>query len=145
MKRTLPWLTCLLLAACGGGSSSDAGGKPPDNVFGASYTLQLAGGVPQAITAESLTLTLAAVADSRCPAQTVCVSAGQAVLTVRVAQAGQAAADLSLSLDATQPRVPAEGTYRQYTVRLQALEPSPPPVGGVALSAYRATLRVERP
>lgn len=144
MKRSIPWLMCAALAACGGGDGGDRpqpqGGDP-----GAAYTVQLAGGVPQVLAPESLTLTLAKVDDTRCPAQAQCVWAGQAVLTVNVAQAGQAAADLALSLDATQPKVPAQASYRHYTVRLQSLEPSPPPAGGVPLADYRATVRVERP
>jgi len=145
MKRAIPWMMGALLAACGGGESDSAGGRPqPQGEPGASYTVQLAGGQAQTIAAESLTLTLGQVADSRCPLQAQCVWAGQAVLTVKVVQAGQAAADLALSLDATEPKVPAQASYRGYTVRLQSLEPSPPPAGGLPLSAYRATVRVER-
>jgi hypothetical protein len=66
------------------------------------------------------------------------------VLTVTAAQTGVPAVDLALSLDATQPKVPAQAVYRNYTVTLQSLEPSPPPAGGVSLSAYKATLRIER-
>jgi hypothetical protein len=145
MKRAIPWLMCALLAACGGGDGGDRavpqGGDPG---AGAAYTVQLTGGVPQVLATESMTLTLAKVDDTRCPAQAQCVWAGQAVLTVNVAQAGQAAADLALSLDAIQPKVPAQASYRHYTVRLQALEPLLPPAGGLPLSAYRATVRVER-
>ena len=144
MKRSIPWLLCATLAACGGGDGDRAQPQGGDPGAGAAYTVQLAGGVPQLLAAESLTLTLAKVDDTRCPLQAQCVWAGQAVLTVNVAQPGQAAADLALSLDATQPKVPAQAAYRHYTVRLQALEPSVPPVGGVPLSAYRATVRVER-
>jgi hypothetical protein len=145
MKRSILFPMCLLLAACGGGGESPRTQPQGEPAGPATYTVTLTGGQPQVIGAESLTLTLAAVSDSRCPAQAVCVWAGQAVLTVRAEQAGQAAADLALSLDATDPKVPAQASYRSYTVRLQSLEPSPPPAGGVALAAYRATLRVERP
>ena len=55
------------------------------------------------------------------------------------------AVDLALSLDATQPKVPAQASYRNYVITLQALEPGAPPSGGLPLSAYKATLRVERP
>ena len=144
MKRAIPWLMSALLAGCGGGDSDSAVGRPQPQGEPAAYTVQLAGGQAQTITAESLTLTLGQVADSRCPLQAQCVWAGQAVLTVNVAQSGQPAADLALSLDATDPKVPAQATYRHYTVRLQTLEPSPPPAGGLPLSAYRATVRVER-
>ena len=150
MKRVLPLFVCAALAtlaACGGGGGDDRqtpqGGGPGSGP--AAYSVQLTGGQPQAVPNEPLTLTLANVSDSRCPAQAQCVWAGQAVLTVTAAQTGVPAVDLALSLDATQPKVPAEATYRNYVVKLQALEPAVPPSGGLPLSAYKATLRVERP
>ena len=146
MKRVLPFLVCAALAACGGGGGDDRQTPQGGGSGGpASYTVQLTGGQPQALPNEPLTLTLANVSDSRCPAQAQCVWAGQAVLTVTAAQTGVPAVDLALSLDATQPKVPAEATYRNYVVKLQALEPAVPPSGGLPLSAYKATLRVERP
>jgi hypothetical protein len=144
MKRSIPWLMCGLLAACGGGDGMDRQ-QPQQGNEPVAYSVQLTGGQPQVLAAESLTLTLAKVDDTRCPATAQCVWAGQAVLTVNVVQAGQAAADLALSLDATQPKVPAQAAYRGYTIKLQSLEPAAPPAGGAPLSAYKATVRVERP
>ena len=142
MKRVLPFFVCAALAACGGG---DDGDRQQPQQGPATYTVQLTGGQPQTLPNEPLMLILANVSDSRCPAQAQCVWAGQAVLTVTAAQTGVPAVDLALSLDATQPKVPAQATYRNYVITLQALEPGPPPSGGLPLSAYKATLRVERP
>lgn len=142
MKRALPFLMCAVLAACGGGDGDD---RQQPQQGPAAYTVQLTGGQPQTLPNEPLMLILANVSDSRCPAQAQCVWAGQAVLTVTAAQTGVPAADLALSLDATQPKVPAQATYRNYVITLQALEPGAPPTGGLPLSAYKATLRVERP
>lgn len=141
MKRVLPFFVCAVLAACGGGGGDDRQQPQQGPV---AYTVQLTGGQPQTLPTEPLMLILANVSDSRCPAQAQCVWAGQAVLTVTAAQTGVPAVDLALSLDATQPKVPAQAVYRNYTITLQSLEPSLPPVGGLALSAYKATLRVER-
>jgi hypothetical protein len=141
MKRVLPFFVCAVLAACGGGGGDD---RQQPQQGPAAYTVQLTGGQPQTLPTEPLMLILANVSDSRCPAQAQCVWAGQAVLTVTAAQTGVPAVDLALSLDATQPKVPAQAVYRNYTITLQALEPGPPPNGGLPLSAYKATLRVER-
>jgi hypothetical protein len=142
MKRVLPFFVCAALAACGGGGGDD---RQQAQQGPASYTVQLTGGQPQTLPNEPLMLILANVSDSRCPATAQCVWAGQAVLTVTAAQTGVPAVDLALSLDATQPKVPAQATYRNYVITLQALEPGVPPTGGLPLSAYKATLRVERP
>ena len=146
MKRVLPFFVCAALAACGGGGGDDRQTPQGGGTGGpAAYTVQLTGGQPQTLPNEPLMLILANVSDSRCPAQAQCVWAGQAVLTVTAAQTGVPAVDLALSLDATQPKVPAQASYRNYVITLQALEPGPPPRGGLPLSAYKATLRVERP
>ena len=142
MKRVFPFFVCAVLAACGGSDGDDR--QQPQQGGPAAYTVQLSGGQPQTLPNEPLMLILANVSDSRCPAQAQCVWAGQAVLTITAAQTGVPAVDLALSLDATQPKVPAQAVYRNYTITLQSLEPSPPPAGGLALSAYKATLRVER-
>ena len=143
MKRVLPFFVCAALAACGGGGGDGDRQQPQQGP--AAYTVQLTGGQPQTLPNEPLMLILANVSDSRCPATAQCVWAGQAVLTVTAAQTGVPAVDLALSLDATQPKVPAQATYRNYVITLQALEPGVPPTGGLPLSAYKATLRVERP
>ena len=75
MKRSIPWLMCAALAACGGGDGGDRP-QPQRGDPGAAYTVQLAGGVPQVLAPESLTLTLAKVDDTRCPAQAQCVWRG---------------------------------------------------------------------
>jgi hypothetical protein len=142
MKRVLPIVLCAVLAACGGSDGADR--QQPQQGGPAAYSVQLIGGQPQTLPSEPLMLIVANVSDSRCPAQAQCVWAGQAVLTVTAAQTGVPAVDLALSLDATQPKVPAQAVYRNYTITLQSLEPSPPPAGGLSLSAYKATLRIER-
>lgn len=149
MNRALPLLLCLLLAACGGGGDADAPRAQPtqagDQTAGAAYTLTLRAGQPTELPAEALTLKLGTVEDSRCPAQVQCVWAGEARVSVNVAQAGQAAADLALVIGASQdPKASPKGTYRGYTITLQALEPTPQQAGPVALDQYRATVRVER-
>ena len=79
--------------------------------------------------------------DSRCPANAVCVQAGDATVVVRVLDAG-AAADYALH---TADSVRAAATHRQLRIELVQLAPYPFSGRPIAQEDYRATLKVTAP
>jgi hypothetical protein len=78
--------------------------------------------------------------DSRCPADVVCVWAGDAVVQVRVIEAAQADYELHAG-------DPARGaaSHRQTRIELVELQPYPFSSRTIAPADYRATLTVTRP
>ena len=59
--------------------------------------------------------------DSRCPADAICVTAGDAVVALRLSRPGAAAAEREVHSDTGGSRT----TYQGYTITLEALTPYP--------------------
>jgi hypothetical protein len=130
-----------LVAGCGGGDDSTV----PTGPQRASYTVTLRGEQPVVISAESLTLQLTEVHDSRCPINALCVWAGHGAVAVRVSQEGQSAETVQIGFPApAEMKLPGDATYRGYRLSLQALDPFPVAGVTVPLGDYRATVLVER-
>jgi len=78
--------------------------------------------------------------DSRCPADAMCVWAGDAEAVFVVVERGRPESSLSLHTDASRGQ---QATVGDWTLTLHGLEPSPYSGRPVAPSDYRATLRVD--
>ena len=126
---------CLLLAtACD--EKSPTGPSIPLN-----ERFTLAPGQTAAVESGALRVEFRGVSgDSRCPADAVCVWAGDAVVQVRVTDS--AAADYELH---TGDSARASAVHRQIEVRLLELQPYPFSSRTIAPGDYRATLIVKRP
>ena len=127
------------LAVAAGVALPGCAGKPPAGP----YTIDLALRSPVVIAAEGLHVELLAVDDKRCPVDVVCVWAGYAAVTIRVACCGIAPADLLIGTAAASTTgLPGPGRYGRFRFSLLDLQPpqrqSVPP-GGLN---YRALLRV---
>ncbi|HEV2147705.1 MAG TPA: hypothetical protein VGR37_09915 [Longimicrobiaceae bacterium] len=77
--------------------------------------------------------------DSRCPTDVVCVTAGEAVVVLTLAEPARAPAEVTLR---TTPGKDA-ATYGVYRVQLLDLDPKPRS-GGSPPETYLATLRIAR-
>jgi hypothetical protein len=143
--RTLTRLlavTALLSAAC---STTDEPHAPTPNLtpkLNTPFTLEI--GQSAVLTEPAVTITFTAVPqDSRCPADAVCVWAGDAVvaLTLHVGPPEGDGPDVEAELHTNlEPRSTPWGVH--YELRLLELRPVPlldPPSG----AAYRATLVME--
>jgi hypothetical protein len=78
--------------------------------------------------------------DSRCPADAVCVWAGDAEAVFAVTRRGSPSTPVSLH---TEPSRGQQATVDGWTLTLSTLEPSPYSGRPVAPSDYKATLRVD--
>ena len=128
------------LAGCATPSRSDAAGEPPQADVRV-HTVILARGQQAVIAAESLTVKLTAINDSRCPAEVTCVWAGHAVVTLQASKPGMAPATLLIGTQS--PRgmgLPYEASYAGFQFHLLALD-----AGDGTLPAPRATIRIARP
>ena len=76
--------------------------------------------------------------DSRCPADVVCIQAGDAIVHIRALEGG-AAADYALH---TGDSARAVATHRQLRVELVRLDPYPFSGRTIGQADYRATLKV---
>ena len=134
-------LVALLAAALGFTaclSSSNAPSAPSGVPMGREFTLAPG----QSATVGGLTVVFAGVgSDSRCPADVVCVWAGEALVNVSARVPGEAEATLSLRAGA---RAGEEAAYAGYTIRLVSLAPYPRASKPIAPGDYRATLTVSR-
>jgi hypothetical protein len=79
------------------------------------------------------------VEDSRCPTNTTCIWAGDAV--VRIGLRGANAESGTLDLH-TLSDTAAEGSFQKYRLRLVQLAPTPHESGGIPADQYVATLIV---
>lgn len=133
-----------LVAACGGGDDSVMA-QPAGGAQRASYTVTLRSDQAVVIGAETLSLQLTEVRDSRCPLNALCVWAGHGAVAVRVSQDGQNAETLQIGFPApAEMKLPGDASYHGYRFSLQQLDPFPVAGVTVPLSDYRATVLVER-
>ena len=139
------WLSGLtLIALCATACAGDP--RPESPSPGApTYTITLAHGRPVVVAEESLSVELTAVKDSRCPSDVRCVWAGHATVTLQVSKAGSAAESVTIGTRApTSMNLPFEATYGRYRFGLVSLEPGNSHSAPVALSLYRATVKVTK-
>lgn len=104
------------------------------------HTATVSLGHPAHIAAESLTIELVSVKDSRCPQGVTCIWAGHAAVALKVGKPGVATTTITIGTDA--PRhmaLPYDAEYADYSFHLVKLEP-----GNTQSPAtrYRATVRV---
>jgi hypothetical protein len=78
--------------------------------------------------------------DSRCPADVVCIQAGDAIVRIRVSDIGDGAAYELHTGDSSRAAV----TYSQLRIALVDLQPYPVSSRPIAAGDYRATLIVTR-
>jgi hypothetical protein len=79
--------------------------------------------------------------DSRCPADVVCITQGDAEAVFTVTQAGQASVQLTLH---TEPGRGERATVGAISLSLTRLDPYPYSSRPISPSEYRAWLRVDR-
>jgi hypothetical protein len=79
--------------------------------------------------------------DSRCPADAICVTMGDAEAVFEVTASGRPAGALSLH---TEPGRGQQAIVGDWTLTLRRLDPYPYAGRPVAASDYQATLRVDR-
>jgi hypothetical protein len=136
-------VAALCLSACGGGGDDST--SPTGGPQRGSYTVTLRDEQSVVISAESLTLQLTEVQDSRCPINALCIWAGHGAVALRVSQEGQAAETVKIGFPApAEMKLPGDASYRGYRLSLQTLEPFPVAGVTVPLSDSRATVLVER-
>lgn len=148
MKRAgFSVLLAVVLAACGQDATSPTESLGVVNAPSSArvlldYPFELAVGRSAKIIGHGLTVTFQGVrSDSRCPTGVECVSTGNAVVQVVLAEDGTAAAGAELSTG----QDPTSVNHLNYNVTLVGLEPSPTPAGGAIKQAnYRATFWVSR-
>jgi hypothetical protein len=130
---------CLITAGCSGSSGSGSPTSPTSGDGRVDVTMTFAPG--QRLTVEGTTLSVQfreVSADSRCPADALCVAQGDAVAVFEAAVGAQAGAQFELG--ANSRRVTEVGNY---SVELRALDPYPfASLGPISPADYRATLRV---
>jgi hypothetical protein len=119
-----------------------AASNPASSSVPAGREFQVRPGESVAVQGTDLALRFERVAqDSRCPADAVCVTLGDAVSVFSVTRGGQPADSLSLH---TEPGAGQQGTIGDWTLSLTRLEPYPYASRPIEPSDYRATLRVDR-
>lgn len=131
--RGASWFLCAaLVAACA--PAMDPGRAPLDESFGVREGERV-------VVDGRLTVGFHDVAeDSRCPADVQCVRAGEAVVVLRLSEAGHRPAELTLRTTPGEDAV----TVGAYRVELVGLDPAPRS-GRSPPETYVATLRVVRP
>ena len=93
--------------------------QPSRIAFGQSFELRAGA---SAVLTDGLTIVFDRVkSDSRCPADAICISAGDAVVALAISRPGEARAERDVHSDSGGSRV----TYLTYTIRLEALAPYP--------------------
>jgi hypothetical protein len=135
-------LALAVTASSAPAASQDSARHPPVTIaLGRAFELSL-GQKARLATADHLTIVFSRVLeDSRCPANALCVWAGNARIELRLASVTQAPA--SVQLNTFLP--PNAAAYGSYRISLLALQPYPGSSPGqpVARKTYTATLLVK--
>jgi hypothetical protein len=130
------FLVCLLVAAACGAESPTGPSVPLNERF------TLAPSEAVRIGDEDVALRFVGVTgDSRCPADAVCITGGDAIVAVRVTEAGRAGHDYELH---TGDSSRAEVQHDDLRIELIELQPYPFSSRPFPPADYRATLRVTR-
>jgi hypothetical protein len=131
------FLSVLVLTAAGCASSSPLSPSVP-----AGREFQVKAGESVSVQGADLGLRFSHVAqDSRCPADAICVTMGDAEAVFEVTRSGRPAGPLSLH---TEPGRGQQAVVGEWTLTLNRLDPYPYASRPVVPSDYRATLRVDR-
>ncbi len=132
----------LAATACAAAVAPDAGSGPPATTRVAT-TVTLGLGETATPSGLGAAVTLADVRDdSRCPAGTDCVWAGDATVTVDVAPDGRRARTMVLRLSSEDARTAEVGGLR---IRLESLRPERQANTNIRRDEYRVTLSLSRP
>jgi hypothetical protein len=142
MRHLIAALAFAALAACSSNKPADITAASPNNQsasqqeLGRSFSMK----VGESITVGELRLTFRAVeGDSRCPADVVCVWAGDGEIALKIEQAGKAAvAALHTTLE------PKKTEWNGYTIALVGLTPDRKSNTGINTADYRAEIVVTR-
>jgi hypothetical protein len=112
-------IACALACVSATGPDRQAADRATAVALGEEFALH-AGGTAR-IASDGLTVGFERIVeDSRCPADTTCVWAGDAVVRVEIRRSQSERATLDLH---TQSNAPREGRFRQYRVRLVRVAP----------------------
>jgi hypothetical protein len=132
MSRFFALIAALITAACFNPAAPDAiTGKPFELKPGASATLP-----------DGVRITFDSVrADSRCPIDAICVSAGDATVAISLAQSGRAAEARELHTALGRSQI----SYENYVIRLTELQPYPRSDRQTRPEDYVATFIVQTP
>lgn len=125
---------------------SNASANPSALVVG---EVSLKSGERTTLAGEGLTIELVSVSnDSRCPADAACIRQGNAEVNVKLTQGGRPASSLRLNTAAAPGRgkmePPNEANYRNYTIRLTALQPAPKAGAAIPQKSYVATFIISK-
>lgn len=132
--RVLPLILALSLTAIGCGDDSPTGPSP----FPATVTLQPG---QQSNVGGLIILFDQVVTDSRCPADAMCIDAGDATISINLSLGGVGSRYELSVVDPTRRSV----IFEDHQVELATLAPYPQSTQPISPSAYRATLTVTKP
>jgi hypothetical protein len=143
MWRPIPVLVllgCLASTGCGGSSTAGSPTSPTNPSPGISITMTMTPGQRTSVDGTNLTLQFTGVSsDSRCPADALCITAGEALAVFEATMSARGGVRLELSTLETR-RAVAVGDYR---VELRGLDPYPfGSLPRIQPSDYRATIEV---
>ena len=147
MPNALPRTTLILIALLSGCVTDRVvtGGDQPPQVSSSVHTIVLARGQQTVIAAESLTVELVEINDSRCPTKVTCIWAGHAAVTLQVSKPGSPAGRVVIGSEApSSMKLPADATYAGYAFHLLELEPGNADGSTQVAPAQRATIKVSR-
>ena len=128
MRTTVFIASIALLAACSRAASAPADVK-------AGQSIVLAEGRSAMVSSSTVVVRFVSANDSRCPSDVVCVSAGEAVISLSLAGAGASRTDTVRLV-----KQPSAVTYGGFVFEATDLQPYPKSTGPV--SAKTLTLRV---
>lgn len=134
----LIWLAALACAAPPVTDAPDLSREPPAVGVGLGTPFSLRMGETADVDGRLRVTALAVTGDSRCPANAVCVWAGEAAVAIRLN--GQGLRTRTDTLHTTPDRR-ARTTYGSLSLILVALDP--PAMAGETLSGYKATFRAD--
>jgi hypothetical protein len=136
MRSVLTLCLCLALAAACDEKNPAGPAVPLDQRF------VVRPGEVAAIEGTALQVRFEAVSsDSRCPIDAICIQAGDAVVAIRLFDAGRSSSHALHTTDPSRRSV----TYRDVRIELLELQPYPVSSRPTDPAAYRATLRATRP
>jgi hypothetical protein len=135
-----------MLTACAGALLAAACSTSPTAPDGAFHTeVTLRPGVATAIASTPLNVMFQRVAnDSRCPANALCITSGDALVALWVGVEGRGATDITLRTvgGTTGENLAAE--VAGYTLTISGLQPYPLNFDPIPQGDYRVTVRVSR-
>ena len=121
------------------------GGDQPPQVSSSVHTIVLARGQQTVIAAESLTVELVEINDSRCPTKVTCIWAGHAAVTLQVSKPGSPAGRVVIGSEApSSMKLPSDANYGGYLFHLLELEPDNADGSAQVAPSQRATIKVSR-